>query len=180
MPSRICCPQNHSTRTISAYEAAMALAEGRPIGACKKCGMDLQYQIEYAFGGAASEKERSFVVARAVRLGPRRPEGGQCDSFLLVLQDVETGKQRILPTHWFEGQANTQRGGHVAPLLTMADWTRLFSQLGVTCRESKSESARGPINCMSSAAIAGEALSRTGYKQSQRLWNHKNCGLPRN
>jgi Protein of unknown function (DUF2934) len=132
MPSRICCPQNHSTRTISAYEAAMALAEGRPIGACKKCGMDLQYQIECAFGGAASEKERSFVVARAVRLGPRRPEGGQCDSFLLVLQDVETGKQRILPTHWFEGQANTQRGGHVAPLLTMADWTRLFSQLGVT------------------------------------------------
>jgi len=46
-----------------------------------------------------------------------------------VLRDIETGKQQILPTLWFQGQGNTQRGGPFAPVLTLAEWKRMFGQL---------------------------------------------------
>lgn len=129
MPSRICCKQNHSTKSISMYEAAIALAEGRPIGVCKKCGDNLEYRIDHAYAGDPTETEYSFIVTRAVRLGTRLVDADHFDPFLLVLRDLETGKQQILPTFWFHGQGNTQRAGLSAPLLSLAEWKRMFSQL---------------------------------------------------
>ncbi len=41
MPSRICCPNNHSIKGISVHDAAIALSEGRALGMCKKCGKEL-------------------------------------------------------------------------------------------------------------------------------------------
>ena len=46
MPSRISCKENHSTKTLSLHQAAIALSEGQSLGACKKCGSDLQYRID--------------------------------------------------------------------------------------------------------------------------------------
>ena len=57
MPSRICCPDNHSTKAISIYEAAVALSEGHAIGVCKKCGKELQYRIDHVYANDPSEKQ---------------------------------------------------------------------------------------------------------------------------
>jgi hypothetical protein len=129
MPSRISCKENHSTKTLSLHQAAIALSEGQSLGACKKCGSELQYRIEHAYPNDPDEKEYSFVVTRAVRLKSRLADDETFDPFLLVLRDTETGKQQVLPAYWFSGQSNTPRAGHSSPLLTLAQWKKLFSQL---------------------------------------------------
>ena len=129
MPSLISCKENHSTKTLSLHQAAIALSEGQSLGACKKCGSELQYRIEHAYPNDPDEKEYSFVVTRAVRLKSRLADDETFDPFLLVLRDTETGKQQVLPAYWFSGQSNTQRAGHSSPLLTLAEWKKMFSQL---------------------------------------------------
>ena len=129
MPSRICCPDDHSTKGISIHEAAAALSEGRAIGVCKKCGKELQYRIDHAYANDPSGKQHSFTVTRAVRLGTRLADDENYDPFLLVLRDIETGKEQILPTFWAYGQSNTQRGGQFPPLLSLEEWKTLFRQL---------------------------------------------------
>jgi hypothetical protein len=62
-------------------------------------------------------------------LGTRLAEDENYDPFLLVLRDIETGKEQILPTFWAYGQSNTQRGGQFPPLLSLEEWKRLFRQL---------------------------------------------------
>ncbi len=135
MPSRICCPDDHSTRGISIHEAAVALSEGRAIGVCKKCGLELQYRIDHVYANDPNGKEYSFVVTRAVRLGTRRADDENYDPFLLVLREIETGKEQILPTFWAYGQNNTQRGGQFPPLLSLEEWKTLFSRLDASFRE---------------------------------------------
>ena len=132
MPSRICCQQDHSTKSISVYDAAIALSEGRPLGVCKKCGKDLEYRIDQAYAGDPTKREYSFTVTRAVRLGTRLADEVHFDPFLLVLRDLETGKQQILPTFWFHGQSSAQRSGQISPVLTLAEWKRMFGQLDAT------------------------------------------------
>jgi DUF2934 family protein len=132
MPSRIYCKQGHSTKAISVYDAAIALAEGRPMGVCKKCGNDLEYRMEHPYAGDRDEQEHGFTVTGAVRLGTRLTGDDNCDPFLLVLRDMETGKQQVLPTFWFRGQGKTPRGGQFPPLLTLAEWKRMFGQLDAT------------------------------------------------
>jgi len=127
MPSRICCPDDHSTKGISIHEAAVALSEGRAIGVCKKCGKELQYD--------PSGKEFSFIVTRAVRLGTRLADEENYDPFLLVLREIETGKEQVLPTFWAYGQNNTQRGGQFPPLLTFEEWKTLFRRLDASFRQ---------------------------------------------
>jgi len=129
MPSRICCPQGHPTKAISLHEAAIALSEGRPFGVCKKCGNGLEYRIEHAYANDPSEKQYRFAVTRTVRLRTPPAGGETIDPFLLVLRNIETGEQQVLPTFWFHGQSNTQRGGQFPPLLTVAEWRGLFGQL---------------------------------------------------
>ena len=129
MPSRICCQQDHSTKGLSLHEAAIALSEGRPLGVCKKCGNDLQYRIDHSYANDPDEKEYSFVVTRVARLSSPLGKDETYDPFLLVLQEIETGKQQILPTYWFHGQGNAQRGGHASPLMSLAEWKKLFGQL---------------------------------------------------
>jgi len=127
MPSRICCPEEHSSKGVSVHHAAMAIAEGRAIGACKKCGKPLQYRIDHVFANDPRKKEHTFVVTQAVGLGtrPAKREGGE--AFLLVLRDIETGKEQILPTFWAPGQAT--RGAQSTPLLTFEEWRTLFRRL---------------------------------------------------
>jgi Protein of unknown function (DUF2934) len=129
MPSRVCCPDGHSTKGISVHEAAIALSEGRAIGVCKKCGKELQYRIDHVHANDPSGKEYGFIVTRAIRLGTRLANNENYDPFLLVLRDAETGKQRVLPTFWALGQSNTQRGGQFPPLLTLEEWKTLFRRL---------------------------------------------------
>jgi hypothetical protein len=129
MPSRICCSENHSTKGVSIHEAAVALSEGRAIGVCKKCGKELQYRIDHVYANDPSGKQYSFAVTRAVRLGTRLADNENYDPFLLVLRDIETGKEQILPTFWAYGQSNTQRGGQFPPLLSLQEWKTLFRQL---------------------------------------------------
>lgn len=128
MPSRICCPDDHVTKGISTHDAAISVAEGRAIGACKKCGKQLQYRIDYALPGDISEKLRGFEVTRAIRLGTRQTGTEGYDPFLLVLRQLETGKERILPTFWTDGET-AQRGGQFPPLLTFEEWKTLFRRL---------------------------------------------------
>lgn len=135
MASRISCSQEHSTKAISVWEAAVALAEGRAIGACKKCGKGLQYRIDHVYANDPSEKEYGFIVTRAIRLGTRLADEENYDPFLLVLREIETGKEQILPTFWAFGQTGAQRGGQIAPLLSMEEWKRLFRQLDSSFEE---------------------------------------------
>jgi Protein of unknown function (DUF2934) len=135
MPSRICCPDDHSTKGISIHEAVVALSEGRAIGVCKKCGRELQYRIDHVYANDPSGKEFSFIVTRAVRLGTRRADDENYDPFLLVLRDIETGKEQILPTFWAYGKSNTQRGGQFPPLLSLEEWKTLFSRLDASFRQ---------------------------------------------
>ena len=78
----------------------MALAERRPMGACKKCGRELQYRIDHAYANDPSGRRRQFVVTTAVRMGTRSADGEDFDPFLLVLCDLETSMEQILPTFW--------------------------------------------------------------------------------
>lgn len=134
MPSRICCPDNHATKGISTHDAAIAISERRAIGVCKKCGKEMQYRIDHAFTGDPDEKQQSFTVTRAVRLGTRLGASEGYDAFLLVLRQIDTGKERILPTFWAGGQT-AQRGGQFPPLLTFEEWKTLFRRLDASFDE---------------------------------------------
>ena len=129
MPSRICCPENHSAKGISIHEAAIAVSEGRAIGVCEKCGKELQYGIEHVYANDPSRKRHAFVVTRAIRLETRLADDENYDPFLLVLREIETGEEQILPMFWAYGQSNTQRGGQFPPLLSLEEWKTLFGQL---------------------------------------------------
>jgi Protein of unknown function (DUF2934) len=137
MPSRICCSDHHSTQGISTHEAAVAVSEGRPIGMCKKCGKELQYRIDHTYSNDPRKKRYIFAVTRAVRLGTRLTDRGNYDPFLLVLREIKTGMEQILPTFWAHGRHNTQRGGQFPPLLSMAEWKTLFRRLDTGFDEEK-------------------------------------------
>lgn len=132
MPSCIACPNEHSTKSVSIQDAAIAVSEGRPIGACTKCGKELQYRIKHTYANDPNEREYSFVVTRAVRLGTRLVDGENYDPFLLVLREIETAKEQILPTFWAHGKSGTQRGGQFPPLLSLEEWKTLFLRLDVS------------------------------------------------
>ena len=129
MPSWIACPNGHSTTSMSIHEAAIAVSEGRAIGACRKCGKELQYRIDHTYANDPKKKRYSFVVTRAVRLGTRLADDENYDPFLLVLREVETGKEQILPTFWAHDQSGTQRGGQFPPLPSLEEWKTLFRRL---------------------------------------------------
>lgn len=141
MPSQICCLNNHSTRSISIYDAAIAVSEKRPIGVCKKCGKELRYRISHVYANDTSGKEYSFVVTRAVRLGTRMADE-KYDPFLLVLREIETGKEQILPTFWAHGESGAQRGGQFPPLLALSEWKMLFRKLDANRHLDTSEPGR--------------------------------------
>jgi len=129
MPSRICCSEEHSSKGISVHHAAMAIAEGRSIGACKKCGKPLEYRIDHIYANDPRKKEHTFVVTRAVGLGTRAAKQESGDVFLLVLRDIESGREQILPTSWASAQTAVQRGGQSAPLMSFEEWKTLFRRL---------------------------------------------------
>ncbi len=133
MPSRIRCPNNHPTKGISIHGAAVALSEGRALGVCKKCGKELQYRIDQVHENARSRKR--YVVARAVRLGTRLAGRETYDPFLLVLRDIKTDNEQILPTFWTYGKSNTPRGGQLPPLLSLEEWKTLFGRLDASFRQ---------------------------------------------
>jgi Protein of unknown function (DUF2934) len=141
MPSGISCPDGHSTKAIPIHDAAIALSEGREFGVCKKCGEQLQYTITHTYANDPTKKEYSFVVTRAVRLKTRLEDDENYDPFLLVLRDVESGEEQILPTFWAYGQNNTQRGGQFPPLLSLAEWKTLFRRLDASF-DAEEESIR--------------------------------------
>jgi len=132
MAAKICCPNNHTTKAISGWEAAVALSTGKSIGVCKKCGKDLQYRFDHSYSGDTRGAQIHFIVARAVRLGPKMLGSESYDPFLLLLRDPETGAQQILPTYWSYGRETAQRGGQYPPLLSLTEWKSLFRQLDET------------------------------------------------
>lgn len=131
MPSQICCTGGHATRKISIRDAAIALSQNQAIGVCEKCGKRLQYRIDNLHANDdPSGKERTYTVIRAVRLKTRFADKDAYDPFLLVLREIGTGKEEILPAFWAPGQTGTQRGGQAAPLLSLEEWKTLFRRLG--------------------------------------------------
>lgn len=128
MPSWISCPNDHSTKSVSIQDAAIAVSEGREIGVCKRCSKPLQYRIDHTYANDPSAKQYGFVVTRAVRLGTRLDDESY-DPFLLVLREIETGKEQVLPTFWAHGRSGTQRGGQFPPLLSLDEWKTLFRRL---------------------------------------------------
>jgi hypothetical protein len=135
MPSRIVCPDGHSTKGISIHYAAISISEGRALGVCKKCGKPLQYRIDHVYANDPRKKRYTFAVTRAVRLGTRPAGGENYDPFLLVLREIKTGEEQILPTFWAHGRHNTQRGGQFPPLLSFEEWKTLFRQLDASFDE---------------------------------------------
>jgi hypothetical protein len=95
----------------------------------------LQYRIDHVYANDPSEKEYSFIVTRAVRLGTRPAGDKKLDPFLLMLRDIKTGKEQILPTFWAFGQTGAHRGGHPAPILSLEEWKRLFRQVDSSFEE---------------------------------------------
>jgi Protein of unknown function (DUF2934) len=137
MPSHIICPKNHSTKGIPIHEAAIALSDGRAIGVCEKCGKEFQYRIEHVYASDPSRKNYRFVVTRAARLGTRLADGENYDPFLLVLHEIESGDERILPTFWAYDQDNIWRGGQFPPILSFEEWKNLFRQLDAGFDDAK-------------------------------------------
>ncbi len=135
MPSRIRCSNNHPTKGISIHDAAVALSEGRAIGVCKKCGNEIQFRIDHVYANARSRKR--YVVTRAVRLGTRLAGRENYDPFLLVLRDIKTDDEQILPAFWAYGKGNTPRGGQFPPLLGIEEWRGLFRRLDASFDELK-------------------------------------------
>jgi hypothetical protein len=129
MPSWTTCADNHPTKSVSIRDAAIAASEGRPVRECKKCGKELQYRISHSYANDPTQMEYNFVVRRAVRLGTRLADGENYDPFLLVLREIGTGREQILPTFWAHGKSGTQRGGQFPPLLSLEEWKTLFSKL---------------------------------------------------
>jgi hypothetical protein len=136
MSSRICCPGGHATKKITVREAAIALSERRAIGACEKCGKPLQYRIDHihANNDPAGE-EYAYVATRAVRLKSRLADKESYDPFLLVLREIETGKEQVLPAFFAPGQTGGQRGGPASPLLSFEEWKTLFRRLDANFSE---------------------------------------------
>lgn len=132
MPSRICCPNNHTIKGVSIHDAAVALSEERAVGVCETCGKELQLRIDQVHANARS---RRYVVTRAVRLGTRRSGGENYDPFLLVLRDIKTDTEQILPTFWRFGKSKIPRGGQFPPLLSLAEWKALFLRLDASVSE---------------------------------------------
>jgi hypothetical protein len=132
MATKICCPNNHATKTISGWEAAVALSAGEPVGMCKKCGKEFQYRFDYSYSGDSRGTKNHFIVTRAIRLGPKMLGGESYDPFLLVLREAESGEELILPTYWAYGRQTAQRGGQHPPLLSLTEWKSLFRQLDET------------------------------------------------
>lgn len=128
MPSRISCPQGHTTRKITARDAAISLSENRAVGACEKCGKPLQYQLDHISSNDATGKQHTYKVARAVRLRTRPTKNEKYDPFLLLLRDIETGAEQILPVFWMQGEIG-QRGGALSPALTLEEWKALFQRM---------------------------------------------------
>ncbi len=132
MAAKICCPDNHTTKAISAWEAAVALSAGKSLGVCKRCGRELQYRIDDTYTDNSLGRRNHFVVTRAIRLGPRTTGAQSFNPFLLVLRSAETGMEQILPTYWSYGREAAQRGGQFPPLLSLAEWKALFRELDET------------------------------------------------
>lgn len=132
MASKICCTNNHATKAISAWDAAVAISQGRPLGVCKKCGKELQYRIEHVHASSSNPKDDRFVVTSAIRLGPKMSGSESLDPFLLVLRDLDNGAEQILPTYWAYGRETAQRGGQFAPILTLKEWKEMFRRLDAT------------------------------------------------
>ena len=86
------------------------------------------------------------MVTRALRLGTRRADDENYDPFLLVLRDIKTDNEQILPTFWAYGQNNAQRGGQFPPLLSLEEWKTLFSRLDASFRVMNKESGFEPTN----------------------------------
>lgn len=129
MPSRITCPQGHTTRKIAARDAAVSLSENRAIGACEKCGKPVQYQLEHISSNDPTGKQHTYNVTRAVRLRTRPAKNEKYDPFLLLLRDVETDAEQILPVFWLQGETNAQRGGPFSPAMTFGEWKGLFQRM---------------------------------------------------
>ena len=132
MASKICCANNHASKAVSMWDAAVAVSQGRSIGACKKCGKELQYRIEHAYASDSNRKDKWFVVTTAVRLGPKMAGGESFDPFLLVLRDAQNGAEQVLPTYWTYGRDRAQRGGQFPPVLSLEEWKKLFRSLDAT------------------------------------------------
>lgn len=128
MPSRISCPQGHTTRKITTRDAAVSLSENRALGDCEKCGKPLQYQFDHFNSSDPTGKQHTYRVTRAVRLRTRPAKNEKYDPFLLSLREVETGAEQILPLFWMQGESAAQRGGPFSPSMTLEEWKELFSR----------------------------------------------------
>lgn len=129
MPSRISCPQGHTTRKVAARDAAISLSENRPIGDCEKCGKPLQYQIDHISSNDPTGKQHAYKVTRAVRLRTRPAKNEKYDPFLLLLRDLGTGAEQVVPVFWMQGETSAQRGGPSSPAMTLAEWKTLFQHM---------------------------------------------------
>jgi Protein of unknown function (DUF2934) len=135
MPSRICCPQGHTTRKIPMRDAAISISESRAIGNCEKCGKPFQYQIDHLYSNDPSGGQHTYRVTRAVRLRAAPAKNEKYDPFLLLLREIETGAEQILPVFWVEGESSVQRGGPFSPVLTLGEWKTLFRRMDANFTE---------------------------------------------
>jgi hypothetical protein len=85
-------------------------------------------------------------------------DGENYDPFLLVLREIETGKEQILPTFWAYAQTNPQRGGQFLPLLRLEEWKTLFRQLDTGFYELEKESGVDSLLAPSRTAKLARSL----------------------
>jgi hypothetical protein len=51
------------------------------------------------------------------------------DPFLLVLKDLDSGKETVWPFFWRKDQRNKWRVGQWAPMLKAHEWNTLFDRI---------------------------------------------------
>jgi len=84
-----------------------------------------------SYANDPSAKQYSFVVRRGIRLGMQLADGETYDPYLLVLREIETGKEQIIPTFREQGSSNAD-GWRSAS----RRWPRLIRALGAGRRSS--------------------------------------------
>src|SRR5258708_15724025 len=116
MPSSICCPDGHKGKGVLIRDATIAVSRGETIGQCGKCGKEFEYIIEHTYANESSPRKYLYKVTRVIRLESRL-EGENYDPFLLLMRNIETGDEQVLPIFWAADQRGEQRWGQFSPIL---------------------------------------------------------------
>lgn len=125
--SQIECDNGHrSSGTMR--DAAIHVSRYHDIGRCRRCDALLRYVFEHKSSNDPTQPVYRYELVRASRLSTKVDSEGY-DPFLLVLKDLDSGKETVWPFFWRKDGRNKWRVGQWAPMLKADEWHTLFDRI---------------------------------------------------